>query len=392
MEQRIEFCLKALRSGNFRELCREYAISTKTGYKWRERFLRLGSEGMEEESRRPRSHPESVGEQELCAIIRLKQAHMGWGPRKIRELYYRRHGRAASESTFKRLLDQSGLTQKVKRRPAKESGRLCSGRKAQGPNEVWTIDFKGWWWNGIERCEPLTVRDEFSRYVLEVRALDNARGSTVQKSLERLFERHGLPAAMRSDNGAPFASDQAVHGLSRLSAWWVALGIDLERGRPAHPQDNGAHERLHRDISLQLESHGHSDQDSLDLWRQEFNELRPHEALGMRCPSELYENSPRKYQSEVAQELDYGQMATRRINQNGRLKWHNHELFVSSSLGGWSVGLQVDAQQHIEVWFARLLLGWIEPEAKIFIRADIRPNKNQKETKKETLESVTLKD
>jgi putative transposase len=374
MDQRIEFCLKALRSGNFRELCREYGISAKTGYKWRERFLREGSEGMEEQSRRPLSHAESLREQEVCEMVRLKQAHANWGPRKIRELYYRQHGRAASESSFKRVLERSGLTEKRKRRSASQSGRLCSGRKAQEVNEIWTVDFKGWWPNGTRRCEPLTVRDEHSRYLLELRTLENACAATVQRSFERLFECYGLPQAMRSDNGSPFASPTAVHGLSRLSAWWVALGIDLERGRPGHPQDNGAHERLHRDISLELESLGQSDQNSLDLWRAQFNDQRPHEALGMRTPSELYQNSPRKYQGGV-QELDYPQMATRRVNSSGKIKWHNHELFVSTSLAGWSVGLKSSSPQQIEVWFASLLLGWIEPDIANFIRADIRPNK-----------------
>ena len=182
------------------------------------------------------------------------------------------------------MLERSGLTQKRKVRRASQSGRLCSGRTAQGPNVVWTVDFKGWWYSGLERCEPLTVRDEYSRYLLELRALEDARSVTVQKRFERLFECYGLPEAIRSDNGSPFASRSAVHGLSRLSAWWVALGIDLERGRPGHPQDNGAHERLHRDISLELQCLGRIDQNSLELWRQEFNQQRPHEALGMRCP------------------------------------------------------------------------------------------------------------
>jgi transposase InsO family protein len=138
---------------------------------------------------------------------------------------------------------------------------------------------------------------------LELRALEDARSQTVQKCFERLFGRYGLPEAIRSDHGSPFASRSAVHGLSRLSAWWVALGIDLERGRPGHPQDNGAHERLHRDISLELQCLGRIDQNSLELWRQEFNEQRPHEALAMRCPSELYRHSARPYCGGV-QQLD----------------------------------------------------------------------------------------
>ena len=377
MDQRLEFCCQALRGGNFRALCREYGISAKTGYKWQERFLREGASGMVEESRRPQSHAESLGEEQVCRIVGLKLAHPHWGPRKIRELYLRQHGQAASESSFKRVLERSGLTQKRKVRPVSQSGRLCSGRQAQEPNQVWTVDFKGWWSNGLERCEPLTVRDEYSRYLLELRALDNARSQTVQKSFERLFERYGLPEAIRSDNGSPFASRSAVHGLSRLSVWWVALGIDLERGRPGHPQDNGAHERLHRDISLELQCLGQIDQHSLELWRQEFNEQRPHEALGMRCPSHLYRHSARPYRGGV-QQLDYAEMITRRVNRNGKINWANHQLFVSSSLAGWSVGLKPVEQEQLEVWFARLLLGWIDPQTASFRRADILPQSDLK--------------
>src|ERR1700681_2290964 len=332
MDQRREFALKALGTLNFRALCQEYGISPKTGYKWRERFLRQGLEGMEEDSRRPRSSPKQLSEGQVCEMVKLKLVHRHWGPRKIRTLYHRRHGQAPSESSFKRVLEQVGLTQprRVREGPL-EGGRLSSGRRGQAPNEVWTVDFKGWWRMGeAGRCEPLTVRDEFSRYVLELRAMDNARSQTVREAFERIFEKYGLPEAIRSDNGAPFASVQTLHGLSRLSAWWVALGIDLERGRPGHPQDNGAHERLHRDISLELQCLGRIDQNSLELWRQEFNEQRPHEALGMRCPSQLYQPSARPYRGGV-QQLDYPQMITRRVNKNGKINWANHQLFVSSS-------------------------------------------------------------
>src|SRR6202022_1769952 len=145
-----------------------------------------------------------------------------------------------------------------------------------------------WRFGEAGRCEPLTVRDEFSRYLLELRAMDHAPRQTVREAFERIFERHGLPEAVRSDNGAPFASVQALHGLSRLSAWWMALGIDLERGRPAHPQDNGGHERLHRDIAQELEILGQgATPEALELWREEFNRERPHEALGMRGRADL---------------------------------------------------------------------------------------------------------
>jgi transposase InsO family protein len=374
MEQRIEFAVKALRTLNFRGLCREYGISAKTGYKWRERFLRGGLGRMEEESRRPRSHSEQLPEEEVCEIVRLKLAHLSWGPRKIRELYLRRHGEVASESTFKRVLERAGLTQKRRRGCASEAGRLCKGRRASSPNEVWTVDFKGWWRNGDKRCEPLTVRDEYSRYILEVRAVEDARGETVRKNFERLFERQGLPQAIRSDNGTPFASVQGLWGLSRLSAWWVGLGIDLERGRPGHPQDNGAHERMHKDISRELQAMGQSDQAALDLWRQSFNYERPHDALGMRCPGEVYIASERKYQG-TPEDLDYPKMCPRRVCQHGTIRLEGQRFFLSTSLAGWSVGLKPIATDLLEVWFGRLLLGQVDLSTSNFIRADIRPNK-----------------
>jgi transposase InsO family protein len=376
MDQRIEFAVRAMQTLNFRALCQEYGISAKTGYKWKERFLRKGLAGMEEQSRRPKGHAEQVPEEEVCEIVRLKLAHWSWGPRKIRELYLRRHGEVASESTFKRVLERAGLTQKRRRGRATEAGRLCKGRRASAPNEVWTVDFKGWWRNGDKRCEPLTVRDEYSRYVLEVRAVEDARSETVRKSFEQLFERQGLPEAIRSDNGAPFASKYGLWGLSRLSAWWVALGIDLERGRPGHPQDNGAHERMHKDISRELEAIGQCDQQALDLWRQTFNYERPHDALGLRCPGEVYTASERKYEG-TPQDLDYAQMCSRRVCQHGTISLEGERLFLSTSLAGWSVGLKPIATELMEVWFGRLLLGQVDVAASSFIRADTRLNKTQ---------------
>ena len=379
MEERIEFGLKAMQTLNFRALCQEYGISAKTGYKWKERFLREGIKGMKEQSRRPQSHADQLPEEKVCEIVRLKLAHVTWGPRKIRELYLRRHGEVASESTFKRVLERSGLTQKRRKRCASEAGRLCNGRKGSAPNEVWTVDFKGWWRSGGRRCEPLTVRDEHSRYVLEVRALKDAKSQTVREKFERLFEQRGLPQAIRSDNGSPFASVHGLLGLSRLSVWWVALGIDLERGRPGHPQDNGAHERMHRDISREIEALGETDQAALDLWRQSFNYERPHEALAMRCPGEVYVNSSRKYEG-TPQELEYPQMCSRRVCAKGTIRVDGQRLFLTSSLAGWSVGLKPMIEDLMEVWFGRLLLGQIDLAASNFIRADIRPNKTADHT------------
>ena len=289
MDERREFIMKAIRTDNFRGLCAEYGISAKTGYKWWQRFLAQGMEGMGEQSRRRRGHAAELGEAVVCEMVRLKRAHPHWGPRKIQALYQRLHGAAASESSFKRIFQRVGLSEPRRRRQVAETaGRLSNGRRGQEPNEVWTVDFKGWWYDGAgERCEPLTGRDEYSRYLLELRRMPDARTGTVRACFERLFERYGLPQAIRSDNGAPFAQVRGILGLSKLSAWWVALGIELERGRRGHPQDNGGHERMHRDVSQELEPHT-GEQAALDLWREEFNEERPHEALGMKCPAEVY--------------------------------------------------------------------------------------------------------
>ena len=280
MDQRTEFALKSMKTSNFRELCREYGISTKTGYKWKQRFLERGLGGLLEESRKPHAHPSELPEEVVCEIVRLKAAHPHWGPRKIRDLYGRKKpGEVPSESSFKRVLERAGLTEPRKRRNREPGGRVTSGRKAEAPNEVWTVDFKGWWKDreGL-RVEPLTVRDEHSRMLLEMRALESSRTESVRDCFERLFERHGLPGAIRSDNGPPFASSQGLLGLSRLSVWWLALGIGLERSRPGCPQDNGAHERMHLDIRRELQSGRIGrDQAAFDLWRNEYNHERAEE-------------------------------------------------------------------------------------------------------------------
>lgn len=370
MDQRIEFALKALNAGNFRELCREYRISTKTGYKWKARFVAKGLEGLAEESRKPKGHAAELPEAVVCEIVRLKQAHPHWGPRKIEELYKRKHdGAGPSESSFKRVLERAGLTERRKIRRAREGGRLSSGLKAELPNDVWTVDFKGWWKDreGL-RVEPLTVRDEASRMLLELRWLPDSRTATVRACFERLFERHGLPGAIRSDNGAPFASHQGLLGLTRLSAWWLVLGISLERSRPGCPQDNGAHERMHRDVRRELQAGRIGrDQAAFDLWREQYNHERPHEALGMKTPGELYQPSPRRY-TGTPEDLDYGGMATRRVNERqGYICHGNEQIALSSALGGWSVGLCPCPHEDLqEVWFSQLLVGHLEEKTASF--------------------------
>lgn len=371
VNQRTEFVLRALGAENFRGLCQEYGISAKTGYKWRERFVQFGLNGLRDWSRRPGSSPGELPEGVVCAMVRIKRAHPTWGPRKVRAVYERVQGLPVpSESSFKRVLARAGLVERRRLRPRREAGRLFSGRRAQAPNEVWTTDFKGWWYDRARRrCEPLTVRDEFSRYVLEVRAVPDARTQTVRECFERLFERYGLPGAIRSNNGVPFASAYGVLGLSRLSAWWVVLGIDLERGRRACPQDNGAHERLHLDLRRELQDADQAvEQAALEEWRQTFNQERPHEALGMRCPGEVYQGSERKSEGTPA-DLSYPGMASRKVSRCGTICWGGQWVFISGALTGWSVGLEPASADQWHVWFGRLLLGQLNEKTLRFERA-----------------------
>jgi putative transposase len=369
MDQKIEFAMKAVNCPNFRELCREYGISAKTGYKWRERFVQDGLGGLNELSRRPNSHADQLSEQVVCEIVRLKNAHPHWGPRKIQELYRRKHrGKdLPSESSFKRVLERAGLTERRRMRRSEQSGRLAAGIKAKEPNDVWTVDFKGWWkGRHDERVEPLSVRDEFSRMILELRPMENARTELVLARFEKLFEAHGLPGAIRSDNGAPFASMNGLLGLTRLSATWLALGINLERSRPGCPQDNPAHERMHFDIMREIESgRAGRDQVAFDVWRHQYNNERPHEAIGMRTPSELYTPSPRAY-TGIPDDLEYGAMLARKVNTGGMVSYEGERYQISTTLAGWSVGLSPRADGVVEVWFAKLLVGHIHPETVAF--------------------------
>jgi len=368
MNQRKEFVLRSFHADNFRALCQEFGISTKTGYKWQKRFMEDGKPGLEELSRKPISHAKELSESVVCEIIRLKTKRKFWGARKLREIYSRLHADAPSESSFKRVLERAGLVEQRRLRPRSEAGRICTGRKAKASNEIWTVDFKGWWYRADgARCEPLTVRDEYSRYILELRAVKDARWKTIQQCFERLFERHGLPQAIRSDNGVPFASSVGVLGLSQLSAWWVALGIDLERSRPGHPEDNPAHERFHKDVENELR--GEEQQASFEVWRREFNEERPHESLAMKYPVEVYKPSERKFEG-TPDDLKYPKMESRRVQQHGCICHDSRRVFISTALAGWSVGLEACDRQKFNVHFARLLLGQYDQSTASFERTE----------------------
>lgn len=348
------------------ELCREFGISRKTGYKWKERYSQRGLEGLHDHSRRPSSSPEQLCEDIVCRIVALKQAHPSWGARKLRAVMLRScEGlEVPSESSFKRVLNKSGLVKKRRRRLQQETGRLQLRVKSERPNQVWTIDFKGWWRTQDRgRFEPLTIRDDYSRYVLFAAGLPDTGTESVRGAMEEVFSRYGLPEVIRSDNGAPFAASNSPLGLTRLSAWWLSLGIDLDRIRPGKPQENGGHERMHRDM-LELEHAAAltvvEQQAGLDVWRETFNEERPHEALGMRVPAEVYVPSSRVYDRSAA-ELSYpAGFVVRRVSRGGQVKIRNVRIGVSVSISGYQVGLEsVDAMRY-GLWFGRVRLGEID--------------------------------
>jgi transposase InsO family protein len=373
MDQKTEFALRAVRGIEpFQQLCEEFGISRKTGYKWKERFLQQGLDGLHDQSRKPKTSPGELGEDVVCRIVSLKQAHPSWGARKLREVMLRcpEGLDVPSESSFKRVLEKAGLVHKRRRRIQSETGRLQSRVKSERPNQVWTIDFKGWWRTRDRgRFEPLTIRDDFSRFILCARSLENTRTEAVKEQMEKLFCERGLPEIIRSDNGAPFAAPNSPFGLTRLSAWWLALGIDLDRIRPGKPQENGGHERMHRDM-LELQRSAQAtlaeQQAALDVWRRTFNEERPHEALEMKLPAEVYEQSARTY-DPTAMELSYpAGVLVRRIDCSGQLKIRNVRICISVALAGYDVGLQSLDDARYAVWFGRLCIGEVNLQLQSF--------------------------
>ncbi len=367
MSLKLEFVQKATAKGaNISALCREYGITRQTGHKWLKRFEAEGYDGLEERSRRPKSTPLGTAEEIIAAILKTREAHPRWGPHKLALVLRRKFGPSTpSERTIARVLKRFD---QIRQRHRRRRGSVPIPAQApaievSSPNDVWTVDFKGWWRaRNRERCEPLTVRDAFSRFVLAIEVFPNTGGTPVRAIFERLFRRYGLPKAIQCDNGIPFVAVQARGGLSVLSAWWVALGIELVRSRPGCPQDNGGHERMHADMAAEIEAEPSASralqQRACDKWRQEFNQVRPHDALDGKTPAEVYKPSDRAVR--VRSMLYPAGWHVRRVARNGCICLHSDEHFISASLGGYQVGLEPVDPMHLRVWFYELDLGTIE--------------------------------
>ncbi len=355
MSQKLDFFEKATRPGaNISALCKEYGISRQSGHKWLKRYRAQGYAGLVEHSRRPASSPLATAEEIVVSIVELRDKHPTYGAQKISRILAKRLGALTpSPSTVARVLRRVG---RVKRKRFPVRVWTVEGRphlEVKGPNDLWTFDYKGWWRaQNREICEPLTVRDAFSRKVLAVTLVPSRHTIHVKRVLERLFRKHGLPLTMQCDNGSPFVCTRARGGLTHLSAWLVSLGIRLIRSRPASPQDNGGHERMHRDLSeLQLKpARSRSAQQRVcDRWMVDFNEVRPHDALGGKTPSEVYRSSPRRFVGALIPNYP-GDWQTRRVNRMGMVRINGDYVFVSTALVGHIVGLRQETEL---LWSAR---------------------------------------
>ena len=353
----------------FVDLCRQFGISRNTGYKRVDRFRSYGWEGLGDRSRAPRCHPNRTPRAVAEQLIGARHAHPTWGPKKLvawlRDLEPGVSWPAAS--TAGDILDRAGLVRRRKRRrhAAPWSEPFAA---AESPNDVWSIDLKGWFRTGDGfRVDPLTVQDASSRYLLVCNGLPQANGTQVRRSLEGAFREYGLPWAIRSDNGPPFAS-VGLGSMSSMAVWWVKLGIIPERIELGHPEQNGRLERLHRTLKAETASPPQTtrrkQQRAFDTFRQSYNTERPHEALGQTPPGRQYSPSFRSYPSRVsAPEYDVG-VTVRRVRTNGQIKWKGDMIYLSQALKGEPVGLVPQDDRFWTILFGPLSIGLLDDHAR----------------------------
>ena len=367
MEERIRFVLQATREeGSFTALCGEFGISRKTGYKWVARYQARGLDGLHELSRRPRASPTRIPAAVEVLVLRERHRHRTWGPKKLQAVLATKYGVAPvpAVSTIGNLLTRHGLTRKTRRRRPVSAPDRRTRTGATHPNAVWAADFKGWFrTRDGQRCDPLTISDVCSRYVLTCRIVSGPRGDRVRPVFRGVFRHFGLPDVLRVDNGPPFGS-RGVCGLSQLSAWWLQLGIRVEFLEPSHPEQNGVHERMHRtlkaDTTRPPAATPEAQQGRFDRWRREFNQERPHEALGMQRPAERYRRSGRRY-TDHPQPFAYPRhYEIRRVKSSGIVQWRNRVWYLGAALRGMAVGLTEVDEARWAVYFGALLLGYLD--------------------------------
>ncbi len=368
MDERVRFVGRLLDGESMSDVCRSFGISRKTGYKIWDRYRQEGLEALTDRSRRPVRYANQLPDQIERLIVEAKRGKPHWGARKIRELLVRKLAgdvRIPAKSTVHAVLDRHGMVSRARqRRRFKAQGTALS--RATGPNDLWCADFKGEFKTGDGRyCYPLTVTDQASRMILTCEALESTREMPVIETFVRLFRERGLPVAIRSDNGLPFASPNGLYNLSKLSVFWLRLGIAIERIRPGNPQENGRHERMHRTLKAETARppgmNALQQQGRFDDFVSEFNDERPHEALDMRTPAEAYAPSSRSYEglSDVAYPFHDRDIL---VTACGRICMARKKINVSTVLAGQRLGItEVDDGIWL-VSFMHYDLGYIDLE------------------------------
>ncbi|MDH5446874.1 MAG: integrase core domain-containing protein [Gammaproteobacteria bacterium] len=358
---------------NMTDLCHRFGISRKTGYKWVDRYRQEGVDGLKARSRACHHHPNAISEEVIHEILKLKSRYSQWGPKKLHDwlVLNRPHQRWPVVSTFGDILERHGLvnTRKKKKRTVPKSAPLSH---CEDNNQVWSSDFKGQFRLGQGKlCYPLTISDNHSRYLLMCRGLYRPTEQAVRPWFERVFREYGLPDAMRTDNGSPFAST-ALGGLTQLTIWWVKLGIRLERIAPGHPEQNGRHERMHRTLKAHTakppKQNLSAQQRAFNRFCHEYNYERPHEALGGCPPSHIYEGSRRDYPAQLP-EIEYGEKyILRRVRTDGMIKWRGKKIYVSEALRGEPVGLLPFDDDCWQLYFSHMVLGELDERLGKIIR------------------------
>jgi putative transposase len=367
MDERVRFVARLLDGEKMAGLCDEFGISRKTGYKIYERYRRIGVQGLTDRSRRPYRHANQLPMAVEKAIVRLKKDYPNWGAPKIRERLKQRWPEMACPaiSTVHAVLDRHRL---VKRRRRRIRPRLNGTELSQpaAANALWCADYKGEFLLGNHRyCYPLTITDFASRYLIACEALSTTQERYAFGVFERAFQDFGLPHAIRTDNGVPFASAHALYGLSKLSVWWLRLGIQLERITPGHPEQNGRHERMHLTLKTEATRPAAANvlqqQGRFDTFVHRFNHERPHQALDMKTPASLYTPSTRPYGG--LEELDYPfHDWTAMITTCGRICYHRRKINVSQVFAGQKVGVKQVGDHVWLVTFMEYDLGYFDDE------------------------------
>ena len=366
MDERLRFVARLLEGEKMASLCREFGISRPTGYKIYNRYKDQGLAGLEDRSRRPYRHANKLPFQVEKTILQIKREHPSWGAPKIREKLIRAFPiiQPPAKSTIHAVLDRHGLVKRRRRRRYRAEGTPLSNPKV--PNELWCADYKGEFLLGNKQyCYPLTITDYRSRYLLACEGLDSTKSPFAFSVFEHVFKEFGLPAAIRTDNGLPFASPNALFGLSRLSVWWLRLGINIERIKPGHPEQNGRHERMHLTLKKEATKPASynflQQQARFDDFIGVYNNERPHQALGGRYPGDLYTPSARPYRPPEQPEYPYHDH-TIRVTQCGRICIGNRKINFSTVFAGQDVGIREVADGIWLVSFMDYDLGFFDED------------------------------